>query len=393
MTAWPKDNQTARNAFYGDPGRGEIAAQMVPVVPPFAMYYEGRKIKAIQFHRKAAPALLAALNEIWDYCGHDQATVDKSGASNYNGAYNHRMVRGSATKWSNHAYAAAIDLNAGENALGVKKGTMPQFIVDAFCRQGAMWGGWYSGRPDWMHFEFVDNGGRSPKSKPPTFSKVAHLFEEQKEAPADEFEDSNFRAEDEKPAEPVDNTVNDKGINVQPQHATYDVDVEILQQKLLKLNYNEVGDADGFWGGKTRGATAAFMNDRGQPTDGTFTPAVSAELNKALSENWSRPIAPSRANATAKDIAPKVEVVNQSLWQRFSAKVVAWLAGIGLTGSTLSSTFETVKDKLEPVRNMLGKIPPEAWFISIGIIAGLIWWLSNRGINSAVKDYNTGKIN
>jgi hypothetical protein len=51
-------------------------------------------------------------------------------------------VRGSATKWSNHAYAAVIDLNAGENALGVAKGTMPQFVVDAFCRQGAMWGGW-----------------------------------------------------------------------------------------------------------------------------------------------------------------------------------------------------------------------------------------------------------
>ena len=33
MTAWPKDNQAARNAFYGDPGKGEIAAQMVPVTP------------------------------------------------------------------------------------------------------------------------------------------------------------------------------------------------------------------------------------------------------------------------------------------------------------------------------------------------------------------------
>ena len=142
MSRWPKDDQENRNAFYGDPGRGQIAAQMVPVVPPFTMYYtdeNGRKkIKSVMFHRKAAPALLAALNEIWDYCQHDQAKVDASGASNYNGAYNPRMVRGSTTKWSNHAFAAAIDLNAGENALGVKHGTMPQFIVDAFCRQGAM---------------------------------------------------------------------------------------------------------------------------------------------------------------------------------------------------------------------------------------------------------------
>jgi lysozyme family protein len=172
-TTWPKDNQESRNAFYGDPGKGQITAQMVPVVPPFRMTYtdeHGTKvIKSILFHRKCAPALLAALNEIWDYCGRDQAKVDASGASKYFGAYNSRYVRGSTMKWSNHAYAAAIDLNALNNALGVKKGTMPAFIVDAFCRQGAMWGGWYVNRPDWMHFEFVDNGGRKPQSMPPIF--------------------------------------------------------------------------------------------------------------------------------------------------------------------------------------------------------------------------------
>ena len=57
---WPKDTQAARNAFYGDPAKNQIASQLVPVVPPFAMYYEGKRVKAIQFHRRAAPALLAA---------------------------------------------------------------------------------------------------------------------------------------------------------------------------------------------------------------------------------------------------------------------------------------------------------------------------------------------
>jgi hypothetical protein len=167
MTAkWPKDTQAARNSFYGDPAKGEIAGQMVPVVPPFAMYYEGKRVKAIKFHRKAAPALLAALNEIWIACDRDQGKVDAAGVSKYAGAYNHRKVRGSETKWSNHAYAAAIDLNALENGLG-QKGNMPQFVIDAFCRQGAMWGGWYTGRKDPMHFEFVDNGGRKPKTREP----------------------------------------------------------------------------------------------------------------------------------------------------------------------------------------------------------------------------------
>lgn len=190
MPRWPKDNQAARNAFYGDPAKGEIAPQMVPVTPPFAMFYEGRKIKTIMFHRLAAASLLAALNEIWDFYGRDQARVDAAGLSKYNGAYNPRMVRGSATKWSNHAYAAAIDINADQNAM-YAAGNMPQAAIDAFCRQGAMWGGWYTGRKDAMHFEFVDNGGRQPKSAAPVFTPVAHLFEEPDAAPSDQFDDEH----------------------------------------------------------------------------------------------------------------------------------------------------------------------------------------------------------
>lgn len=169
MAVWPKDTQDARNAFYGDPATGLIAAQMVDVVPPFAMYYEGKRIKTIKFHKKAAPALLAALNEIWDYCQHDQAKVDSYGLSKYDGAYNPRYVRGSTTKWSNHAYACAIDINAAENGFNTGHGTMPQFAVDAFLRQGWMWGGDYAGRTDPMHFEAVDNGGRQPKSPRPVY--------------------------------------------------------------------------------------------------------------------------------------------------------------------------------------------------------------------------------
>lgn len=378
MTMWPKDNQAARNAFYGDPGRGEIPSQLVPVTPPFAMYYSdetgSRKIKAIQFHKKAAPALLAALNEIWDYCQHDQAKIDAAGVSKYAGAYNHRMVRGSSTKWSNHAYGTAIDLNAEQNGL-YAKGNMPQFVVDAFCRQGWMWGGWYQGRKDPMHFEAVDNGGRKPQSFPPVYPPVAHLFDD---APSDQFEDSNDH---------------DAAINVQPETAQYSLDVEILQRKLVTMNYHEIGDVDGLWGGKTRGAVTAFMNDRGQPTDGTYTVSVKNEINKAITENWSRPIAPARANATAKDLAPKVETVRLNLWQRFWAKVAAWCAGIGLTGSGLSSTFDTVQQKMQGVHNLFAKIPPEVWFLIVGGVAALVWYASTRATEAAVKDFNTGRLN
>lgn len=133
--------------------------QLVDVIPPFRMYYDGKPISRIRFHRKAAGALTAALDEIWEHYGRDQRKIDALGISKYAGAYNPRKVRGSATKWSNHAYGAAIDLNAEENGFGGGHGTMPQPVINAFKRQGARWGGDYRGRTDPMHFEFCDASG------------------------------------------------------------------------------------------------------------------------------------------------------------------------------------------------------------------------------------------
>lgn len=166
MSRWPRDNQDALIAFYGTPG-ADVERQLVSVVPPFRMTYEGKPIQAIRFHRKASAALQAALKEIWDHYAHDQKQIDTLGISRYAGAYNPRFIRGSSSKWSNHAYGAAIDLNAEDNGFGKGHGTIPQPVIDAFKRQGARWGGDYHGRTDPMHFEFCDNG--QPDAQPVKF--------------------------------------------------------------------------------------------------------------------------------------------------------------------------------------------------------------------------------
>lgn len=157
---WPHDNQQELIAFYGNPKR-DVPAQLVKVTPPFQFYYTDergtRKVPYIWFHRKAAPALLAALNEIWDYYRHDQKALEATGITDFGGTYNPRMVRGSATKWSNHAFGAAIDLNAKQNGLGAGHGNMPAPVIAAFKRQGFRWGGDYHGRTDPMHFEACQN--------------------------------------------------------------------------------------------------------------------------------------------------------------------------------------------------------------------------------------------
>jgi len=158
MARWPKDNQSDLIAFYGTPKTSVLESQLVDVVPPFRMTYSGTPVRAIKFHKKCAPALRAALDEIWNAYGRDQSKIDAARVSIYDGAYNPRMIRGSSTKWSNHAYAAAIDIDAAHNGFGAGKGTMPQIVIDAFKRQGARWGGDYKGRTDPMHFEFCGDG-------------------------------------------------------------------------------------------------------------------------------------------------------------------------------------------------------------------------------------------
>lgn len=71
-------------------------------------------------------------------------------------AYAYRMVRGDATKLSNHSSGTAIDLNATRHALG-KVGTFPAEkvpMIRALAKKyGLKWGGDYINRKDEMHFE------------------------------------------------------------------------------------------------------------------------------------------------------------------------------------------------------------------------------------------------
>jgi len=157
MAKWPRDNQADLIKFYGDPGSGSMALNLVKVTPPFRMTYEGKPVAALTFHKLAAPALERALNRVWDYYGRDQKKIDALGISKTAGTYNPRFIRGSTSKWSNHAYGAAIDINAEENGFNVA-GNIPVAMIAAFKAEGARWGGDYKGRTDPMHFEFCESG-------------------------------------------------------------------------------------------------------------------------------------------------------------------------------------------------------------------------------------------
>ena len=158
MTDWPHDDTDSKNAFYGDfhsPGWQDL--NLIHMQTPFTMYYSGQPLThGILVHRKIVDALTAAFGEIWEACQNDQSQVDASGASDWGGCFNIRNIAGS-NNWSNHSWACAIDLWPERNGFNAPNPgfTNDSIVIQAFKRQGALWGGDYTGRKDNMHLEFV----------------------------------------------------------------------------------------------------------------------------------------------------------------------------------------------------------------------------------------------
>lgn len=164
---WPKQSEC--DAFYGNPrGLGDEpslrweAANIIRISAPFVLRYDGKPVSGIRVHKKCAEAYGRVFARIWEAAGHDQAVIDRWGASIYGGAYNYRLMRGSSAL-SMHSWGCAIDLDPDENAfhdITPRFASAPQSaVVSAFEAEGAIWGGRWSGRScDGMHFQFARVG-------------------------------------------------------------------------------------------------------------------------------------------------------------------------------------------------------------------------------------------
>ena len=158
MTQWPHDDTASKNAFYGDfrsPGWQDL--HLAHIFPPFKMYYAKQYLPhGILVHRLIGPALQAAFGEIWNKCNQDQSQVDAIGASDWGCCFDIRPIAGS-DNYSNHSWACAVDLWPERNGFNAPNPgfTEGSIVVKAFDDQGFLWGGRYSGRKDFMHFEAV----------------------------------------------------------------------------------------------------------------------------------------------------------------------------------------------------------------------------------------------
>jgi hypothetical protein len=208
----------------------------------------------------------------------------------------------------------------------------------------------------------------------------------------DTGDDKNIAVED------VTSAGNDTPINVQPSRGKYSLEVELIQRQLIDFKYFEVGEPDGLIGGKFVAGVAAFMTDRGKdPNKGRITPELKAELAAAKADRlpdggpWTRPISPTRANATAKDIAPKVASVNATWY----TKLLAWVMGLpAAAGAGIKALFgDEPGSYLSQAQGFLSSVPAEFWLLGLALLALGVFLAAKAAQDATVKAYNEGKIN
>jgi hypothetical protein len=149
---WPEDRESALRAFYGAPG-----TSMERIIPPYQLYYAGDPVSEISVHEKISGAVLAALSEVLEIYG--ERGVRELKLDQYDGCFNNRPKRGGRSL-SVHAFSAALDFCASENALHEDHTT----ALFAHPRYEPWWLAWERvgavslGRErdfDWMHVQFA----------------------------------------------------------------------------------------------------------------------------------------------------------------------------------------------------------------------------------------------
>lgn len=151
---FPIQTEEEVTAYFGPHGvNGGYMPPTKRITLPFTIYYDGSPVRTLSPHEKCADSLLAVFERL-AVAFPTKAARDAAGISVYNGIYNPRKMRG-GDAWSMHAWAIAIDLDAGRNGNKTHwptKATMPLEVMECFVQEGWMPAGAFWGR-DAMHFQ------------------------------------------------------------------------------------------------------------------------------------------------------------------------------------------------------------------------------------------------
>lgn len=110
ITRWPKYSEM--NAFYGAVGTNQKSFK-VPYTFRLA-WDKSTKVKAFTMHKKVGPSAVGILEEVRDHYG-GQKAMEELRLDLFGGCLNVRKMRG-GSRWSTHAWGAAIDFDPEHNA-------------------------------------------------------------------------------------------------------------------------------------------------------------------------------------------------------------------------------------------------------------------------------------
>lgn len=193
---------------------------------------------------------------------------------------------------------------------------------------------------------------------------------------------------------------------------TGDPELFSIQKRLKARNYSP-GVLDGLWGSGTSGALGGFINDRGGhiPVPASLDAFnsvredIKAELGRAESESWFRPVSAARAGADSKTVAT---VAPEVVPMKRNFLVTAW----GAAGTFLYGLYNSVsgyitqawdfftdhKDDLpsdpsylSTAWEYLGKVPTTFWILLAA--SGLVFVAldARKSVNKITQSVQTGE--
>lgn len=152
---WPTQAEVrSGKSIFGSPG---CESNLVALVPPYPLYFEGEAVRTIRVHKLIATHVQAALREVLEHYG--QSEIRRLGLDIYGGSYNYRSSTGSSSL-SMHAWGIALDFSPAANSYATRspRATLSHPDCERWWQIWESHGALSLGRArnyDWMHLQFA----------------------------------------------------------------------------------------------------------------------------------------------------------------------------------------------------------------------------------------------
>lgn len=163
--------------------------------------------------------------------------------------------------------------------------------------------------------------------------------------------------------------------------------VKLAQTYLRNLNYMPIGDVDGKIGQFTTDAILSYRTAKGLPLNTDIDFLLMGTL---ASDDEPRQFADKRANATPAEVREKVPEAAANWKSKITGFFLGIPAAIVAFVNGVLDNFPTAKSWIDPIKDILGDIPPWAYAVGVVGIGVFLWRTGSRGEQASVEAIQTG---